>query len=71
MNQNNEISVEIKNTRQASRAITVAFRLTTKMIGKSDSRRAEIRTTAKRFIKEAENYMIFERVKYSAGIEPE
>lgn len=61
--------MDIKNTHHASKAMSVAFKITTKMIGKSDKRRAEIHTTAKRLIEEAENYMILERTKYTAGIE--
>ena len=61
--------MKINSTRQASRAMSVAFKITSRMIGKSDKRRVEIRATAKRLIDEAENYMILERAKYSAGIE--
>ncbi len=53
--------VEIKSTRQASRAMSVAFKITTKMIGKSENRRAEIRATEKRLIRSAEDYMILEK----------
>jgi len=61
--------MEITNTHQASRAMKVAFKITMKMIGKSDSRRAEIRATAKRLIEGAEDYMVLARAKYSAGVE--
>ncbi len=61
--------MDINNTRQASKAMTVAFKITSKMVGKSDSRRAEILATAKKLIDTAENYMLLERMKYSAGIE--
>ncbi|MFT5702589.1 MAG: hypothetical protein ACI8ZB_005512 [Desulforhopalus sp.] len=59
----------INNTRQASKAMAVAFKITSKMVGKSDSRRVEILVTAKKLIDAAENYMLLERMKYSAGIE--
>ena len=60
--------MEIKSARQATRAMTVAFKIATKMAGKSDSRRTEIKKTAKSLIEAAENYMILERVKHSPGI---
>ena len=60
--------MEIKSTRQASRAMTIAFKITTKMVGKSDHRRAEIRSTAKKLIDAAENYMTPERMKCAAKI---
>ncbi len=63
--------MEIKSTRQASRAMHLAFRLSMKSIGKSDDRRSEIRATAKKLIGAAEDYMAIEKIKYLAEIETE
>lgn len=61
--------MDINNTRQASKAMAVAFKITSQMVGKSDSRRVEILATAKKLINAEENYMLLEHMKYSAGIE--
>ena len=48
--------------------MTIAFKITTRMIGKSNHRRAQISATAKRIIKAADDYMTLERMKYAAEI---
>lgn len=60
--------MKINTISEATRAMTVAFRLTNKMIGKSDRRRSEIKNTAKKLISESEDYMILRKVKNDPGI---
>lgn len=57
--------MKIQSTSEATRAMTVAFKLSMSAPGKSDKRRAEIRAKAKALISAAENYVEQETSKFS------
>lgn len=60
----------IESNHQAMRAMKVAFDITSKMIGKSDSRRAQIMVTAKHIIATVEAYKDKEKHDYLSSLAP-
>jgi hypothetical protein len=56
--------MEIKSTSEATRLMTVAFKLSMHMLGKSDLRREQIYNTAKKLISAAENYINKQAAQY-------
>lgn len=67
MKNNEEEVVKIQSTSEATRTMTVAFKLSMSAPGKSDRRRAEIRTKAKALISAAENYVEQETSKFPSA----
>ena len=56
--------MRIKTTSKATRAMTLAFKLSMSAPGRSGARGAEMRATAKTLITAAENYVSSETAKF-------